>query len=126
MRRLSGTLAVILTLGAMGPAVTAEAADAHSHSQAQAPQPLLPPPPLVPAPKPREPLFPVPLPRLPLPTGQVPASYRSAAGGSSVVCGIRVMPVMPDVDPKSRVIVPRGDVRHTIREAPVPIPCPPR
>jgi hypothetical protein len=34
-----------------------------------------------------------------------------------------LVPVSPDVDPKSLVIVPRDDVKYTIRRAPVPVPC---
>ena len=120
MRSWLPALAAVLTIVAGGATA---AGPAQVQAQPQAP-PLLPPlPPLVPDRQPREPLFPAPLPRLPLPTIQIPEPSRLPSPGSAIVCGIRVVPVTPDVDPKFGRPVPRGDARSAMREAPVPAPC---
>ncbi len=51
-------------------------------------------------------------------------AYVVTPGRPPVVCGVTLVPALPDVDPKSLILVPRDGVRYTIREAPVPIPCP--
>lgn len=53
-----------------------------------------------------------------------PASDTAAAsekGKPRVVCGMTLIPIDPNVDPKIRVVPPQGDTRYTIRAITPPV-----
>jgi hypothetical protein len=66
-------------------------------SQVQLPSP----PPLVPEwPRPGRPLFPLPPPIQPAPAVVPPVAQSAVAAGPRVRCGMRMLPVNPNIDPK--------------------------
>lgn len=125
----AGVTALVLVL-VSSPGMAAATTDDAAGVQARqpSPAPVLPPPPLlIPEAPPRRPLFPpqpIPLPGLRVPErNRVLQAYPVAPGRPAVACGMTIMPALPDVDPKSLIVLPRDDVKYTIRLAPVPVPC---
>jgi hypothetical protein len=145
MRKSFGVALVIVLAGS----VSATADDTGLGPQVQLPVP----PPLVPTPqRPRRPLFPIPPLVLPAPRAVPPAAQSWLDAGPRVECGMRRLPVNPNVDPKFVIPLPEagsanpapqtgpaspppalvpGDTvprytvpRYTIRRITPPIPCP--
>jgi hypothetical protein len=113
-------LALLIVLG-----VTVQPAAAADEIIVEQQVQLPPPPPLVPdRQRPRQPIFPIPRPSEPrhvLPLGPQPANMPPIP---IVDCGIRRLPVNPNIDPKFVIPVPEGGPTFTIRKIAPPIPCP--